>query len=81
LPAARELARQGIRVMAVAPGIFETPMLARVPEKARQELAAGVPFPKRLGNPGEFAGMVETILDNTMLNGSVLRLDGALRMS
>ncbi len=80
LPAARELARQGIRVMALAPGIFDTPMLAAVPEKIRQQLAAGIPFPKRLGQPAEFAQMVETILDSPVLNGSTIRLDGALRM-
>ncbi len=80
LPAARELARQGIRVMALAPGIFDTPMLAAVPEKVRQQLAAGVPFPKRLGQPEEFARTVESILDSPMLNGSTIRLDGALRM-
>jgi len=80
MPAARELARHGIRVMAIAPGIFETPMLAKVPEKARAALAAGVPFPKRLGRPTEFAACVESILDNPMLNGTTIRLDGALRM-
>lgn len=80
MPAARELARHGIRVLAVAPGIFETPMLAAVPEKARAALAEGVPFPKRLGKPAEFAAMVETFLDSTMLNGTTVRLDGALRM-
>ena len=80
LPAAREFARHGIRVMAIAPGIFETPMLAAVPEKARQALAEGVPFPKRLGKPSEFADLVEAIVDNTMLNGYTIRLDGALRM-
>ncbi len=80
LPAARELARSGIRVVAIAPGIFDTPMLAKVPENVRKSLAQGVPFPKRLGKPEEFASMVETIMDNTMINGITLRLDGALRM-
>ncbi len=80
LPAARELAKRGVRVAAIAPGIFDTPMLAKVPENVRQELAKGVPFPKRLGKPEEFASMVGTIMDNTMINGITLRLDGALRM-
>lgn len=80
LPAARELAKSGIRVTAIAPGIFDTPMLAKVPESVRQSLAQGVPFPKRLGKPEEFASMVGTIMDNTMINGITLRLDGALRM-
>ncbi len=81
LPAARELARHGIRVMAIAPGIFETPMLASLGEEVRASLAAQVPFPPRLGRPEEFAALVEHIIRNTMLNGEVIRLDGALRMA
>ncbi len=81
LPAARELARHGIRVMAIAPGIFETPMLAGLGEEVRASLGAQVPFPPRLGRPEEFAALVEHIIVNTMLNGEVIRLDGALRMA
>jgi len=81
LPAARELARLGIRVMTIAPGIFETPMMAAMSEEVRASLAAQVPFPARLGRPHEFAALVEHIIENTMLNGEVIRLDGALRMA
>ncbi len=81
LPIARELARHGIRVMAIAPGIFDTPLLAGLPEPARQSLAQQVPFPPRLGRPDEYAALVRHILDNEMLNGEVIRLDGALRMA
>jgi len=81
LPAARELARFGIRVMTIAPGIFETPMMAGMTPQVRESLAAGVPFPPRLGKPEEFAGLVRHIIENTMLNGEVIRLDGALRMA
>jgi NAD(P)-dependent dehydrogenase (short-subunit alcohol dehydrogenase family) len=81
LPAARELARLGIRVMAIAPGIFETPMVASFTPELRQALAAQVPFPPRMGRPDEFAALVEHILLNPMLNGEVIRLDGALRMA
>jgi NAD(P)-dependent dehydrogenase (short-subunit alcohol dehydrogenase family) len=81
LPAARELARHGIRVMAVAPGIFDTPLLAALPEAARQSLGQQVPFPARLGRPDEFAALVRHILENEMLNGEVIRLDGAMRMA
>ena len=81
LPAARELARFGIRVMTVAPGIFETPMVAAFTPELRQALAAQIPFPPRLGKPDEFAALVEHIIVNPMLNGEVIRLDGALRMS
>jgi len=81
LPAARELARFGIRVMAIAPGIFETPMMAGMTPEVRASLAAGVPFPPRLGKPSEYAGLVRHIIDNSMLNGEVIRLDGALRMA
>lgn len=81
LPIARELARYGIRVMAIAPGIFDTPMLAGLPEKARQSLEEQVPFPSRLGRPDEFAALVQHIIENEMLNGEVIRLDGAIRMA
>jgi NAD(P)-dependent dehydrogenase (short-subunit alcohol dehydrogenase family) len=81
LPAARELARYGIRVMTIAPGIFETPMMAGMTEAVRESLAAGVPFPPRLGKPEEYAALVRHIIENSMLNGEVIRLDGALRMA
>ena len=81
LPAARELARFGIRVMTIAPGIFETPMMAGMTPEVRDSLAAGVPFPPRLGKPAEYASLVRHILENSMLNGEVIRLDGALRMA
>ena len=80
LPLARELARHGIRVMTIAPGVFATPMMEAIPEKAREQLEAGVPYPKRLGNPDEFAKLVMHIIDNAYLNGEVIRLDGAIRM-
>ncbi len=80
LPVARELARHGIRVMTIAPGVFETPMMAGMSEEVRASLAAQVPFPPRLGKPEEFAALVEHIIVNPMLNGEVIRLDGALRM-
>lgn len=81
LPAARELAGLGIRVVAIAPGLFATPMLLGMPEKVQEGLAASVPFPSRFGRPEEYAALVLHILANPMLNGSVLRLDGALRMA
>jgi NAD(P)-dependent dehydrogenase (short-subunit alcohol dehydrogenase family) len=81
LPAARELAREGIRVCSIAPGVFDTPMLGGLPEEVREALGAQVPFPSRLGNPSEFASMVKQIVENPMLNGETIRLDGALRMS
>ena len=81
LPAARELARHGIRVMTIAPGVFETPMMAGMAQEVRDSLAAGVPFPPRLGRPNEYAALVRQILENDMLNGEVIRLDGALRMA
>lgn len=81
LPAARELARYGIRVMTIAPGIFETPMMAGMTQEVRDSLAAGVPFPPRLGKPAEYAALVRHIIENSMLNGEVIRLDGALRMA
>jgi NAD(P)-dependent dehydrogenase (short-subunit alcohol dehydrogenase family) len=80
LPAAREFAQFGIRVNAVAPGIFSTPMLHALPEAAQQSLAAAVPFPKLLGQPPQFAALVRHIIENRYLNGAVIRLDGALRM-
>jgi NAD(P)-dependent dehydrogenase (short-subunit alcohol dehydrogenase family) len=81
LPIARELARHGIRVVAVAPGIFDTPMLAGMPEEVRRSLGAQVPFPSRLGRPEEYAALVRHIVENPMLNGEVIRLDGAIRMA
>jgi NAD(P)-dependent dehydrogenase (short-subunit alcohol dehydrogenase family) len=81
LPIARELARQGIRVLAIAPGIFDTPMLAGLPEPARQSLAQQIPFPQRLGRPDEYAALVKHIIENEMLNGEIIRLDGAIRMA
>lgn len=80
LPIAREFARMGIRVMAIAPGIFETPLLASLPQEAQDSLGKQVPFPPRLGRPSEFAALVKQIIENTMLNGEVIRLDGAIRM-
>lgn len=80
LPMARELARFGIRVMAVAPGLFATPMLAGLPQDVQDSLGAQVPFPSRLGRPEEFADLVAAIYGNPMLNGSTIRLDGAIRM-
>lgn len=81
LPAARELARTGIRVMAIAPGIFETPLLAAYTQEVRNSLGAQVPFPPRLGRPSEYADLVKHIIENAMLNGEVIRLDGAIRMA
>jgi len=80
LPAARELAQFGVRVNAIAPGIFSTPMLAALPEPVQQSLAASVPFPKLLGQPAQYAGLVRHMIENRYLNGEVVRLDGALRM-
>jgi NAD(P)-dependent dehydrogenase (short-subunit alcohol dehydrogenase family) len=80
LPAAREFAASGIRVCAIAPGIFETPMLRGLPQEVQDSLGAAVPFPSRLGKPEEYARLVLAIIDNPMLNGEVIRLDGALRM-
>jgi NAD(P)-dependent dehydrogenase (short-subunit alcohol dehydrogenase family) len=80
LPIARELARFGIRVMTIAPGIFDTPLLAGLPEPARLSLGQQVPFPPRLGRPDEYAALALHIIENEMLNGEVIRLDGALRM-
>ncbi len=81
LPAARDLARLGIRVCTIAPGLFDTPLLAALPQEAREALGASIPFPPRLGRPDEYAKLACHIAENTMLNGEVLRLDGALRMA
>jgi NAD(P)-dependent dehydrogenase (short-subunit alcohol dehydrogenase family) len=80
LPAARELARFGIRVMAIAPGMFDTAMMSAAPDEVRQSLIDQIPFPSRPGHPEEFASLVREIIENPFLNGSVIRLDGALRM-
>jgi NAD(P)-dependent dehydrogenase (short-subunit alcohol dehydrogenase family) len=81
LPIARELARHGIRIVTIAPGIFDTPMLAGLSDEARASLGAQVPFPPRLGRPEEYASLVGHIIENEVLNGEVIRLDGALRMT
>ncbi len=81
LPIARELAPKGIRVVTIAPGLFKTPMMAGLPDQVQNELAATVPFPPRLGAPDEYADLVEHLVTNRMLNGEVIRLDGALRMA
>ncbi len=80
LPAARDLSSVGVRVVTIAPGTFDTPMLALLPEPQRQALGAGIPFPRRLGRPDDFAALVEHIVGNPYINGEVVRLDGALRM-
>jgi NAD(P)-dependent dehydrogenase (short-subunit alcohol dehydrogenase family) len=81
LPAARDLARSGIRVCTIAPGLFDTPLLGGLPEEHRQTLAATIPFPPRLGRPDEYAALAAQIVENQMLNGETIRLDGALRMA
>ena len=81
LPIARELARHGIRVVTIAPGIFETPMMAGMPAEVQESLGKSVPYPSRLGRPDEFADLVQHIIENDYLNGEVIRLDGALRMA
>ncbi|HEY2650438.1 MAG TPA: SDR family NAD(P)-dependent oxidoreductase [Solirubrobacteraceae bacterium] len=81
LPAARDLARAGIRVCTIAPGTFDTPLLAALPDENRQALAEAIPFPPRLGQPAEFAALAAHIVENEMLNGETIRLDGALRMA
>lgn len=81
LPLAREFARAAIRVVTIAPGLFRTPLLAGLPEEAQQSLGQQVPFPSRLGEPDEFAALVESIVGNAMLNGETIRLDGAIRMA
>jgi NAD(P)-dependent dehydrogenase (short-subunit alcohol dehydrogenase family) len=80
LPAARDLAGRGVRVVTIAPGTFDTPLLAALPEESRQELGAQIPFPNRLGRPEEFAALARHVVENPMLNGETIRLDGALRM-
>lgn len=81
LPAARELARHGIRVVSLAPGVFDTPMMQGMPDEVRNSIAATIPFPPKLGDPEDFARLVAHIIDNKTLNGEVIRLDGALRMA
>ena len=81
LPAARELAQFGIRVLTIAPGLVETPMLLGLPPEVQKSLGDSVPFPKRLGRPEEFAKLALHMIDNTMLNGEVVRLDGAIRLA
>jgi NAD(P)-dependent dehydrogenase (short-subunit alcohol dehydrogenase family) len=81
LPIARDLSRDGIRVVTIAPGIFDTPLLGALPEPARISLGQQVPFPRRLGRPDEFAALAQHIVENEMLNGEVIRLDGAIRMA
>jgi NAD(P)-dependent dehydrogenase (short-subunit alcohol dehydrogenase family) len=81
LPLAREFSRQGIRVVTIAPGIFDTPLLGALPEPARISLGQQVPFPQRLGQPSEYAALVRHIVENNMLNGETIRLDGAIRMA
>ena len=81
LPIAREFARSGIRVVTIAPGLFETPMMAGLPKEAQESLGKSVPFPARLGRPAEYAQLVQAIVENPMLNGETIRLDGALRMA
>lgn len=81
LPAAREFAQFGVRVNAIAPGLFQTPLLSALPQAAQDSLAASIPFPQRLGQPREYAQLVLHIIENVMLNGEVIRLDGALRMA
>jgi NAD(P)-dependent dehydrogenase (short-subunit alcohol dehydrogenase family) len=80
LPAARDLSGRGVRVVTIAPGLFDTPLLAALPEDAREALGAGIPFPSRLGLPSEYADLVAAVVANPMLNGETVRLDGALRM-
>jgi NAD(P)-dependent dehydrogenase (short-subunit alcohol dehydrogenase family) len=80
LPAARDLASRGVRVVTIAPGTFDTPLLAALPQEARDELGAAIPFPSRLGEPAEFAALAAHVVENQMLNGETIRLDGALRM-
>ena len=81
LPIARDLAREGIRVNTILPGLFNTPMFAGLAEEARRSLEATVPFPSRLGDPSEFAGLVRHLCENGMLNGALIRIDGGLRLA
>lgn len=80
LPIARDLSNMGVRVCTIAPGLFDTPMLAGLPPKVKKHLAETVPFPQRLGEPSEYAQLVQSIVENPLLNGETIRLDGALRM-
>jgi NAD(P)-dependent dehydrogenase (short-subunit alcohol dehydrogenase family) len=80
LPAAREFARFGVRVLTIAPGLFETPMLVGMPKEVQESLAASVPFPRRLGKPEEYAALAMHLIDNAMMNGAIVRLDGAIRL-
>ena len=80
LPIARELASHGIRIVTIAPGLFLTPLLEKLPEKVIQDLGAEVPFPSRLGRPDEYASLVQQIIENQYINGEIIRIDGALRM-
>ena len=81
LPVARELGQHGIRVVSIAPGIFDTPMMEQISPTIRNSLEAQIPFPQRFGHPAEFAQLVEQIIENRMLNGTVIRLDAAVRMA
>ena len=81
LPVARDLARSGIRVVTIAPGIFGTQMVAGMPKQVQDSLAASIPFPRRLGDPSEYAALVLHVIENRMLNGETIRLDGAIRMA
>ena len=81
LPAARDLSREAIRVMTIAPGLFDTPLLASLPQEARDSLGASVPYPPRLGDPAEYGQLAVSIVENPMLNGETIRLDGAIRMA
>nr|MCU0514483.1 SDR family NAD(P)-dependent oxidoreductase [Anaerolineae bacterium] len=81
LPMARDLARDGVRVVTIAPGLFDTPLLGTLPEEARAALGQQVPFPARLGSPAEYAHLARAIVENPMLNGETIRLDGAIRLS
>jgi len=81
LPAARDLSREHIRVNTIAPGLFDTPLLASLPEEARQALGQTIPFPPRLGDPAEYGQLAKAIIENPMLNGETIRLDGAIRMA
>ena len=80
LPIARDLASMGVRCNTIAPGLFDTPLLASLPDKARKFLAETIPFPSRLGYPSEYAQLVQSVIENPILNGETIRLDGALRM-
>ena len=80
LPMARDLADKAVRVMAIAPGVFKTPMVEAFPQEVQDAIGAQVPFPSRLGDPDEFAALAQHIVENSMLNGGVIRLDGAIRM-